>query len=212
MRLLKLKLECKVRMQLCAILSQLHRHKEALDQAYESAKLCNAIVNDQVDICEYLSKRVNFDNLNLFPHQSSQKQGNQNIQGGGTNQEESGAAIMVDNLSNYSEDGFTNMDEQSIDSIGQYQTYQGFINNLEDSISLIEKTAKKLLPIFKELQTRTVQFKSRPPLVGLSVDIAKDYDSRSDSERLDFDEPEQPDELPKSRERIQTQGGGGDKR
>jgi hypothetical protein len=46
MRLLKLKLECKVRMQLCAILSQLHRHKEALDQAYESAKLCNAIVND----------------------------------------------------------------------------------------------------------------------------------------------------------------------
>jgi hypothetical protein len=31
MRLVKLKLECKTRMQLCAILSQLHRHKEALD-------------------------------------------------------------------------------------------------------------------------------------------------------------------------------------
>lgn len=31
MRIIKLKLECKVRMQLCAILSQLHRHKEALE-------------------------------------------------------------------------------------------------------------------------------------------------------------------------------------
>jgi tetratricopeptide (TPR) repeat protein len=46
MRLSKLKFECKIRMQLCAILSQLHKHKEALEQAYESAKLCNIIVND----------------------------------------------------------------------------------------------------------------------------------------------------------------------
>jgi hypothetical protein len=44
MRLNKLKLECKLRMQLCAILSQLHRHKEALDQALESAKIAYIIV------------------------------------------------------------------------------------------------------------------------------------------------------------------------
>ncbi len=63
MRLVKLKLEAKVRMQLCAILSQLHRHKEALGQAYESAKLCNIIVQDQAAICDLLSRRVNFENM-----------------------------------------------------------------------------------------------------------------------------------------------------
>ena len=70
MRLVKLKMECKIRMQLCAILSQLHRHKEALDQAYESAKICNVIVADQAAICEFLSKRVNFENVNLIANQS----------------------------------------------------------------------------------------------------------------------------------------------
>ena len=60
MRLTKLKLECKVRMQLCAILSQLHRHKEALDQAYESAKLCKVISEDHVAVCRLVSSRVDF--------------------------------------------------------------------------------------------------------------------------------------------------------
>lgn len=65
--------------------------------------------------------------------------------------------MNADNYSNYSEEGPA--DDESVHSIGQYQTYQGFINNLEDSISLIEKSAKKLLPIFQELKDRAVQFK-----------------------------------------------------
>ncbi len=63
MRVMKMKLECKLRMQLCAILSQLHRHKEALDQAKEGAKLANVIVQDQIHICEFISKRVDFENI-----------------------------------------------------------------------------------------------------------------------------------------------------
>lgn len=63
MRLVKIKLETKVRMQLCAILSQLHRHKEALDQAYESAKLCNMITADQISICDFLAKKVSFEGM-----------------------------------------------------------------------------------------------------------------------------------------------------
>ncbi len=144
MRLIKLKLECKVRMQLCAILSQLHRHKEALDQAYESAKICNIVVSDQVAICEFLSKRLNFENVNVL----AQKQ-RDNANQSHTNQEESGAAIVMDNYSQFSEDADADQfDDCSTDSIGKFQTYQGFINNLEDSISLVEKTAKKLMPIF----------------------------------------------------------------
>ena len=42
-------------------------------------------------------------------------------------------------------------DEMSTDSIGNYQTEQAILNNLDGSISLIEKTSKKLLPIYKAL-------------------------------------------------------------
>jgi hypothetical protein len=70
---------------------------------------------------------------------------------GNNHQEESGAAIITDNISNSSEEGGPagndhneGMDDTSIDSIGQFQTYQCFINNLDDSISLVEKLAKKL--------------------------------------------------------------------
>jgi hypothetical protein len=46
------------------------------------------------------------------------------------------------------------MGDGSIDS--EYQTRQAYHNNLEDSISLVEKTAKKLLPIYKELHRKLV--------------------------------------------------------
>lgn len=155
MRLIKLKLECKVRMQLCAILSQLHRHKEALDQACESAKICNIVVADQVAICEFISKRVNFENVNVL----AQKQ-RDNANQSHTNQEESGTAIVMDNYSHFSDEADPDrLEESSTDSIGKFQTYQGFVNNLEDSISLVEKTAKLLMPIYQELQKRAVQFK-----------------------------------------------------
>jgi hypothetical protein len=73
------------------------------------------------------------------------------------NQEESGTAINIDNYSQFSEEGGADpLGESSTESIGKFQTYQGFVNNLEDSISLVEKSAKKLLPIFEELQRRSV--------------------------------------------------------
>jgi len=39
-------------------------------------------------------------------------------------------------------------------SVGQYQTKQSFYNNMEGTISLIEKTSTKLLPIYKEILTK----------------------------------------------------------
>ena len=60
MRIFKIKLEAKLRLQFCAILSQLHRHKEALEQAQEGIKLSHLIIRDKISVCRYYSKRIDF--------------------------------------------------------------------------------------------------------------------------------------------------------
>lgn len=45
-RVHKLKIEARMRLQFCAILSQLHRHKEAFEQAQEGIKLSHLIIRD----------------------------------------------------------------------------------------------------------------------------------------------------------------------
>jgi tetratricopeptide (TPR) repeat protein len=45
-RMRKLQLFCKLKMQYCAILSQIHRHKDALEQAKEGVKLSHQLIND----------------------------------------------------------------------------------------------------------------------------------------------------------------------
>lgn len=44
-------------MQYCAILSQIHKHKEALQQAYKSVKLVHHLFKDLYDLCIYYVKR-----------------------------------------------------------------------------------------------------------------------------------------------------------
>ena len=39
-------------------------------------------------------------------------------------------------------------------SVSEYQTKQHIFNNLEGQISIVEKTSKKLLPIFQEVLER----------------------------------------------------------
>ena len=60
MREYKLKVEVRLRLQFCAILSQLHRHKDAFEQAEEGIKLAHLIVRDKIAICRYYSKRIDF--------------------------------------------------------------------------------------------------------------------------------------------------------
>lgn len=165
-----MKLECKLRMQLCAILSQLHRHKEALDQAYAGSKLGNLVIKDQQYLCQYISKRVDFEKINKA------NGGKSNLQ-----TEESAQVPMMD--SSFSDDDA--LEEGSVDSVGEYQTHQAHINNLEESISLVERSAKKLLPIYKELHRRLVQFKQDPKKNINKNLIEEDLDSdfdRQDSE------------------------------
>jgi hypothetical protein len=99
-------------------------------------------------LCEYISKRVDFENMKNI----------NNIKNGfSTNfHDDSTSGLMAENFSSFSEDFGGDKLNESIDSISQFQTRQAFNNNLEDSISLVEKSSKKLLPIYKELHKRLV--------------------------------------------------------
>lgn len=58
MRIFKLKMEAKLRLQFCAILSQLHRHKEAFEQAQEGIKLAHLVIRDSISVCRYYARRI----------------------------------------------------------------------------------------------------------------------------------------------------------
>jgi len=53
----KLVLICKLQMQFCAILSQIHRHKDALEQAKESVRLSHLLLNDLRELCVFYIRR-----------------------------------------------------------------------------------------------------------------------------------------------------------
>jgi hypothetical protein len=44
-------------MQFCAILSQIQRHKDALDQAKESVKINHLLINDMRELCQFYIRR-----------------------------------------------------------------------------------------------------------------------------------------------------------
>jgi len=69
---------------------------------------------------------------------------------------------------------------------------------LDESISLVEKLAKKLLPIFFELQKRAVQFKRQQEN---SLDFDEEAAESSDCERIDTD-GDIGLEINKSRDRV----------
>ena len=47
----------KLKLQYCAILSQIHRHKDALEQAREGVKICHQMVTDMHDLCNFYVNR-----------------------------------------------------------------------------------------------------------------------------------------------------------
>lgn len=48
-----MQLESKIRMQLCALFSQLHHHVDALEQAKKSVKLTHLLIKDMAALCDY---------------------------------------------------------------------------------------------------------------------------------------------------------------
>jgi hypothetical protein len=52
----------KLKLQYCAILSQIHKHKEALDQAKEGVKVCHHMINDMHQLCQFYVQREKVNN------------------------------------------------------------------------------------------------------------------------------------------------------
>lgn len=62
-------------MQFCAILSQIHRHKDALEQAREGVRLGHLLINDLRELCLFYIRR---EHINVSINQQSNKNGNNN--------------------------------------------------------------------------------------------------------------------------------------
>jgi len=52
-KLKRLKYECKAHMQVCALLSQLHRHKDALLHAEKSVQIAQYMIADLLEMCQH---------------------------------------------------------------------------------------------------------------------------------------------------------------
>jgi hypothetical protein len=61
-RLRRLFMIGKLKLQYCAILSQIHRHKDALAQAKEGVKICHQIINDTYQLCLLYVRREKIKN------------------------------------------------------------------------------------------------------------------------------------------------------
>ena len=63
--------ECKLKLQLCAILSQNQNHSEALDNARKSVRLSHQMFKDMEELCQIYIDKINYrDNLLAAQEQS----------------------------------------------------------------------------------------------------------------------------------------------
>ena len=122
----KIKIECRMRMQLCAILSQLHRHKDALKQSRESVKLAHLLIKDLHSLCDFYMKKLEAKDEST--HLSMDEQ-------------------IVD------ERGIPHFESISVNTPTAVAATH---NYLEDSMSLIERSAKRLMPVVEEILQRMV--------------------------------------------------------
>jgi len=111
-----------LRLQFCAILSQLHRHKEALEQAQEGIKLSHLIIRDTISVCRYYSRKIDFQNhfgdLYNFDESMSEpstKKKTDRKQSPGKSHEQSKSSYPFD-------DDLESDDKLSENSVGQYFT------------------------------------------------------------------------------------------
>ena len=58
LRLKLLKYECKTHMQVCALFSQIHKHREAAFHANESVQISHFLIHDAENLCTYFTKEL----------------------------------------------------------------------------------------------------------------------------------------------------------
>ena len=100
-------------------------------------------MRDKIAVCRFYGKRMQmFDQFGYYCEESGPERMSESVSASETKQKE----------------GPPDLD------LGNYQTEQAMLNNLESSLSIKEKTAKKLLPIFKSLLFKIQQLEAQMPL------------------------------------------------
>lgn len=142
-RMKQIHMQCQLKLQLCAILSQTQKHTEAMENAKISVRLGHQILRDMYDLCVFYSNKIKFKDdfasLSLLLMDEIENE-----------QKASGEKVTTKHTK--SELNEKLMHKQYIRENSPVRDIP--YNILEESISMIERTALKLLPIMKELGTR----------------------------------------------------------
>ena len=188
-RMRKLVIITRLKMQFCAILSQIHRHKDALEQAREGVRLGHLLINDLRELCLFYIRREdigasshvnNFYSVDMasgaYEQPKNENVGNSNYSSNNSLARNSKTGLRNRSFSSFlsqqeaygafeslnpiNEKGANNVSAISRQSSHNLSSFYS-ANQLESSMSYIEKTARKLFPILNELKKRMVPEKKR---------------------------------------------------
>jgi tetratricopeptide (TPR) repeat protein len=145
--------EARIRIQLCALFSQLHQHKDALEQARMSTRLIHGLIKDLLALCEFYTKKKHVKEKVIVYDESILPKNNRKI-----NQmrsymyhNDSHSRFINDNI-------FENEIEEKPSSVSPLRR-AAMYNYLEDDLSLIERTAQRVKPIIESLVSHLVKEK-----------------------------------------------------
>ena len=171
-------MQCQLKLQLCAILSQNQKHTEAMENAKASVRLAHQILRDLYDLCVFYSNKIKFKDdfasLSLLVMDESEDLGDNKAQ----------------NSTNYYQDDVlgkanANKSKHTKSEINEKLFQKQFIrenspvrdipyNILEESISMIERTALRLLPIMKELGNKLAGTTGNKGKMAFHTNLAAD--------------------------------------
>ncbi|CAI2378710.1 unnamed protein product [Moneuplotes crassus] len=135
--------EARIRIQLCALFSQLHHHTDALEQAKMSTRLIHGLVKDLLALCDYYTKKKFIQDKTTTYSDSPLPQSH-------PKQNRSYLDHTSHNLFSTSEDKEQHRGSRR-PSVSPYR--QAVVHNyVEEDLSLIERTAQRVKPIIEALK------------------------------------------------------------
>ena len=132
--------EARIRIQLCALFSQLHQHKDALEQAKLSTKLIHWLIKDLHSLWDFYTKKKFVKEKAIVYDESILVKSKYNNKIKVLDQNDSQIKLIGDNIFDAEDD-----DKNSI--LSRIEMY----NYLEEDLSLIERTAQRVKPIIETI-------------------------------------------------------------
>ena len=121
---------------MCALFSQLHQHVDALEQAKKSVKLTHLLIKDMHSLCDFYQEK-----------QRVAKATEDDSIAGSHKKDKPFDEMMDEHVA--SDDSKMSYDTSTAITAAAH-------NNLEDPLSLIEKTAMRVKPILEEVMKRMI--------------------------------------------------------